>query len=276
VTSTKIPRNAPCPCGSGRKYKRCCVDDPQRIELVGQAAVLPTLFPVLRPESEAFDAWVDRVRAAGPAPRGLSNEVLDEAVARVDEAERERIAEALSAELGQVWRSLCDELGDEPALRDAVLTGAVAAALHEERSLDPAVLDLLEDGDEFRDDPVEALSLARDATDLWSVVEATAAEAACDAIPDEVDDDEYEARWQAAIADTADRFWTDRHARRLATLVGRARSRLPDPAFSDASAVLAEACERVSGDEGEARVLGADLLGDTLGALRQLDLGPAA
>ena len=22
----KIKRNAPCPCGSGRKYKRCCID----------------------------------------------------------------------------------------------------------------------------------------------------------------------------------------------------------------------------------------------------------
>jgi hypothetical protein len=276
VSSLKFSRNAPCPCGSGRKYKRCCIEDPRRVGLIGQAAVLPTLFPVLRPESEAFDAWVDRVRAADPAPPGLSNDVLHDGMARVDEAERERIAQVLSAELRRAWRSLCDELGDEPALRDAVLTGAVAAALHEERSLDPAVLDLLEDGDELRDDPADALALALDATDLWSVVEATAAEAACDAIPDEVDDDEYEARWQAAIADTADRLWTDRHARRLAILVGRVRSRLPDPAFSHASAILAEACERVSGDENEARVLGADLLGDTLGALRRLDLGLAA
>ncbi|MGH2872053.1 MAG: SEC-C metal-binding domain-containing protein [Solirubrobacteraceae bacterium] len=22
--ATKVPRNAPCPCGSGRKYKKCC------------------------------------------------------------------------------------------------------------------------------------------------------------------------------------------------------------------------------------------------------------
>ena len=25
VTNNKIPRNAPCPCGSGKKYKRCCM-----------------------------------------------------------------------------------------------------------------------------------------------------------------------------------------------------------------------------------------------------------
>ncbi|MCZ6673433.1 MAG: SEC-C metal-binding domain-containing protein [Verrucomicrobia bacterium] len=24
--STKIKRNAPCPCGSGKKYKKCCGD----------------------------------------------------------------------------------------------------------------------------------------------------------------------------------------------------------------------------------------------------------
>jgi uncharacterized protein YecA (UPF0149 family) len=22
--STRVPRNAPCPCGSGRKFKKCC------------------------------------------------------------------------------------------------------------------------------------------------------------------------------------------------------------------------------------------------------------
>ena len=24
ATSDKVPRNAPCPCGSGKKYKACC------------------------------------------------------------------------------------------------------------------------------------------------------------------------------------------------------------------------------------------------------------
>ena len=23
----KFPRNAPCPCGSGKKYKHCCIDN---------------------------------------------------------------------------------------------------------------------------------------------------------------------------------------------------------------------------------------------------------
>ena len=27
----KIGRNDPCPCGSGKKFKRCCVDQPARL-----------------------------------------------------------------------------------------------------------------------------------------------------------------------------------------------------------------------------------------------------
>lgn len=28
ITSNKINRNAPCPCGSGKKYKKCCIINP--------------------------------------------------------------------------------------------------------------------------------------------------------------------------------------------------------------------------------------------------------
>jgi yecA family protein len=28
ATSTRVSRNGPCPCGSGKKYKRCCIDRP--------------------------------------------------------------------------------------------------------------------------------------------------------------------------------------------------------------------------------------------------------
>lgn len=26
----KIGRNEPCPCGSGKKYKKCCIDKPDK------------------------------------------------------------------------------------------------------------------------------------------------------------------------------------------------------------------------------------------------------
>ena len=34
----KVPRNAPCPCGSGKKYKRCCLNkNIERLEKVFQS-----------------------------------------------------------------------------------------------------------------------------------------------------------------------------------------------------------------------------------------------
>jgi hypothetical protein len=32
----KISRNAPCPCGSGKKYKRCCLNKPESIQTPDQ------------------------------------------------------------------------------------------------------------------------------------------------------------------------------------------------------------------------------------------------
>src|SRR6185437_4990453 len=38
----KISRNAPCPCGSGRKYKHCCQKNEQSLTASPQAANSPT------------------------------------------------------------------------------------------------------------------------------------------------------------------------------------------------------------------------------------------
>ena len=40
--SNKIGRNEPCPCGSGKKYKKCCIDDDSNF--IPQKASLPTEF----------------------------------------------------------------------------------------------------------------------------------------------------------------------------------------------------------------------------------------
>lgn len=42
-------RNEPCPCGSGRKYKRCCIDLPE-VELTKAIDVWPLLLEVLSPK----------------------------------------------------------------------------------------------------------------------------------------------------------------------------------------------------------------------------------
>ncbi len=78
-------RNDPCPCGSGKKYKRCCgsgpspTDDPKRPELPQpeppQPLVLPKEFPVCRAcgsdrflcqEAEKGDVLIGRAGTGKP------------------------------------------------------------------------------------------------------------------------------------------------------------------------------------------------------------------
>ena len=39
MTKTKIGRNDPCHCGSGQKYKRCCLEQDQRTESAALAQI---------------------------------------------------------------------------------------------------------------------------------------------------------------------------------------------------------------------------------------------
>ena len=42
----KVGRNDPCPCGSGKKYKNCCIDKPIRKPLPFKAKLLSEPKPV--------------------------------------------------------------------------------------------------------------------------------------------------------------------------------------------------------------------------------------
>lgn len=33
MTNNKIKRNDPCPCGSGKKYKKCCIDKSEKASI---------------------------------------------------------------------------------------------------------------------------------------------------------------------------------------------------------------------------------------------------
>lgn len=76
---TKVGRNQPCPCGSGKKYKQCCLDADEAARI----AALPK--PALQPAGKAtFGSYteIDRLDR-------LSNGSLDLINAgRFDEAER--------------------------------------------------------------------------------------------------------------------------------------------------------------------------------------------
>jgi tetratricopeptide (TPR) repeat protein len=68
----KVGRNGPCPCGSGKKYKRCCLDKDQAFEREALTAARQA-----RHDDERYDELAD-----------ASNAVLDLVDAgRLDDAE---------------------------------------------------------------------------------------------------------------------------------------------------------------------------------------------
>jgi tetratricopeptide (TPR) repeat protein len=95
----KVGRNEPCPCGSGKKYKRCCwaKDQETRVEATRQAereAGAHTAFP----GHLNADSWVI---ADDDDLAELSNRVLDLLdQGKLDEAEA-------------VWQELSDKHPDE-------------------------------------------------------------------------------------------------------------------------------------------------------------------
>lgn len=63
---TKIGRNDPCPCGSGRKYKHCCLNRPDTASLRTQLLMLLAIAVLLmgallaffyEPERETRRVW---------------------------------------------------------------------------------------------------------------------------------------------------------------------------------------------------------------------------
>ena len=253
-----IGRNERCPCGSGKKYKRCCIE--RESELVRQAdaievlLALPTLFPLLRPLDGEFEQWL--AEHAVPEP---STDLIEEGIERLPAAERDRISRAHGDSFPHVWEGLLADVCDERLARDLVVNAAVAAALSEERALDPQVVELIESAD-APDDAAETLALALEPWDFWSIVETTEAEKAVARIPGWLDDHAYEKRWDETFERETARHWSGAHERRLELLVARVRAQLPLERYPRASTALAEATALFERDPALRRRLAAALL----------------
>lgn len=84
--TSKISRNDPCPCGSGRKYKKCCLDKDEKTALAERQAVQRAM--------AAADEYVERLDELS----NKSNDLIRE----------QRWAEALA-----VCRQLAEEFPEE-------------------------------------------------------------------------------------------------------------------------------------------------------------------
>jgi tetratricopeptide (TPR) repeat protein len=84
----KAGRNDPCPCGSGQKYKRCCLDKDQAAEhqiLATRRAELAALQAARRAEVDEFKATIEESRELDDASNGVVDLVH---AGRLDEAEQ--------------------------------------------------------------------------------------------------------------------------------------------------------------------------------------------
>jgi len=76
---TKVGRNQPCPCGSGKKYKQCCLDADEAARIA--ALPKPTLQAAGRATFHSYDQ-IDRLDHLSNGSLDLMN------TGRLDEAER--------------------------------------------------------------------------------------------------------------------------------------------------------------------------------------------
>jgi|HubBroStandDraft_6_1064221.scaffolds.fasta_scaffold629314_2 tetratricopeptide (TPR) repeat protein len=81
IMATKIGRNDPCHCGSGKKYKRCCLEEDQEGERFVREAAAAAL-AAEQAEEDEFNEWSDKLDDE-------SNAVIDLIEAgKLDEAEQ--------------------------------------------------------------------------------------------------------------------------------------------------------------------------------------------
>jgi hypothetical protein len=229
------------------------------------------MFPLLRPDCPEFDVWLEARQATE-----ITRELIEEGGALLPAAERERIARAHGLEFPEVWRSLVADLGDEADADELVVVGASIAALSEARTVDPDILELVEEeGESLGADAAEALALALEPTDLWSIAEAVVADDALAEIPDTLDDEAYAVLWTAAIEAEAAHLWSPRHERRLARLVQGVREQPAVAQRPTAFAVLTEACAAFEREEDVRRKVASLLLAGSLDSLEQAQIPPA-
>jgi hypothetical protein len=250
----RFARNEPCPCGSGAKYKRChgATRDGERalerrLDALAEARDLGVLFPWLRPADEAVARAAGLVHDDGPAAADIAR--------LVDADDRRRLVDAYATEFPAEWEGVCAEVGDADAAADALVAGALRAAVAERSPRSSELFAAVERSPIAVDEPLEALALALRPASIWSIVEAvTAAEHATARAGGAGDVD-------VLLDEAARERLGPEHVERVRALSRFLAVQLPAPGFPRASAVLAEACALVEADVEAAADVAAAALG---------------
>jgi hypothetical protein len=257
------PRNEPCPCGSGRKYKKCCGADrseararEEQADLLAEVGSCAVGSPQMVPLIDGVEEWADRVVGGEIEPA--------EALALIPEREALRLVEAFAAHFPH-------ELSEALALYDieevvpVILIGAILAgkADCEAARLADEKLLAIEVNEELTD-PVEALAYALEGWRLWDDEDGEAFDDEAAQLPEWLDDEAADRRFDEILAATADRRSSEWHVLRLQRMVHEVRSQLPVDGYPRASALIEQGCARFDDDPALGKVIATELLVDVV------------
>jgi hypothetical protein len=244
-----------CMCGSGLPFARCHGDPANefaRVAALREAEAIPALFPFVRAEGTAIDAFLEQVAAETVDDLVVDEDVLTEGVALLDARERRRLVDSWAAPYADRWASLTRAASDAAAAENALLIGALRVAVDERSPTPHEIVALLENG-QLRRSPFAALAFVIPPMFVWSRDEANAASAAASGR-------RKPAQQHKAIEDVAYALATFDHLRRTRGLVARLAAELPFEGLPVASGTLAGPCREVEVDDGSARTATVALL----------------
>jgi tetratricopeptide (TPR) repeat protein len=93
----KPGRNDPCPCGSGQKYKRCCLAKDQEAEITARKAATETRASDARQSADDEDPTAPRCGSCGDLMEDITDELTRDSNAVIDLVHEGKLDEAEQA-----------------------------------------------------------------------------------------------------------------------------------------------------------------------------------
>lgn len=244
-------RNAPCPCGSGLKYKRCCGAAPRRDTALAHLQNAAALIPALRPRGTEVLAFAGRTAdELGENDGHVPDEVVAEGLPLVDAVDRAQIVACFADACPDEW-SRAAAIG-EIAERELV-GSAIRGAVCDRRPVARTHLVLIEVEEHLPSEVGTRLGLVLPAGAVWGFPDAEAI------LPELPPGFLWQRVWEPREGPLLERV-EDWQADRVRLLCDALARHLPLPSLPRASRIVGTDCEAALADDDQARRVAATLL----------------